>query len=117
MGHTITHVELGTPNRAKAKEFYGGLFDWKFEEYPEMNYTLFQASESSGGGFMDRPDGPAHWVPYVTVDDLDAYTSKAKSLGAKVLRDRTEVPGMGWYAVLQDPTGGTFGLWQGISQD
>jgi len=50
-------------------------------------------------------NGPAGWIPYVLVDDLRAATDKAKSLGGKVMKDVTEVPNMGWFSIIQDPTG------------
>ena len=48
----------------------------------------------------------------MNVDDVKASTAKAKSLGAQVMRDVTEVPGMGWFSIIADPTGAHLGLWQ-----
>lgn len=58
------------------------------------------------------PDALPQWVPYVLVDDIAASTEKAKLLGAKVLADVTEIPGMGSFSTLVDPTGAAFALWQ-----
>jgi hypothetical protein len=58
------------------------------------------------------PNGPAGWIPYVQVDDVRASTDKAKSLGGKVMKDVTEVPDMGWFSIVQDPTGSILGLWK-----
>jgi uncharacterized protein len=58
------------------------------------------------------PDALPQWVPYVLVDDIAASTGKAKSLGAKVLADVTEIPGKGSFSMLVDPTGAAFALWQ-----
>ncbi len=58
------------------------------------------------------PDALPQWVPYVLVDDIAAPTEKAKSLGATVLADVTEIPGMGSFSMLVDPTGAAFALWQ-----
>ena len=55
---------------------------------------------------------PPAWMPYVDVDDIQAATKKAKSLGANILRDVTPVADMGWLSILSDPTGATIGLWQ-----
>jgi hypothetical protein len=46
------------------------------------------------------------------VDDLRVATDKAKSLGGKVMKDVTEVPDMGWFSIIQDPTGSILGLWK-----
>ncbi len=58
------------------------------------------------------PADPDNWLPYILVDDVKASTGKAKSLGAAIAKDVTEVPGMGWFSVVIDPTGAAFGLWQ-----
>jgi predicted enzyme related to lactoylglutathione lyase len=50
------------------------------------------------------------------VDDVRAATDKARSLGGTVIRDVTEIPGMGSFTIIQDPTGGTLGLWQSSGQ-
>jgi predicted enzyme related to lactoylglutathione lyase len=46
------------------------------------------------------------------VDDINASTQKAKSLGATVIKDVTEVPGAGWFSIIQDPTGAVLGMWK-----
>ena len=51
-------------------------------------------------------------MAYVLVDDVKAATSKAKSLGANVMKDVNEVPNMGWFSIITDPTGAMLGLWQ-----
>ena len=43
---------------------------------------------------------------------MKATTEKARSLGATVMKDVTEVPKMGWFSIITDPTGATLGLWQ-----
>jgi predicted enzyme related to lactoylglutathione lyase len=58
------------------------------------------------------PDGPPGWLAYVEVDDIRAATKKAKSLGGEVMKDATEVIGMGWLSFIRDPTGAVLGLWQ-----
>jgi hypothetical protein len=52
------------------------------------------------------------WLAYVDVDDIHASTEKARSLGAQIVKDVTEVPDMGWLTILMDPTGAALGLWQ-----
>ena len=49
---------------------------------------------------------------YVLVDDVKAATAKARTLGANVMKDITEVPEMGWFSIITDPTGAMLGLWQ-----
>ena len=117
MANPFVHVELNTTDVAKAKSFYGKLFDWKMEDMPMDEggtYTLINVGEGTGGGLMKHPmpGAPSMWLAYVLVDDIKAATAKARSLGAEVKKDVTEVMGMGWLSILQDPTGATLGLWQ-----
>jgi predicted enzyme related to lactoylglutathione lyase len=58
------------------------------------------------------PGSPSAWLAYVLVDDIAAATEKARSLGATVMRDVTEVMGAGWLSIIVDPTGATLGLWK-----
>src|SRR5207247_9165961 len=110
-------VELNTTNVDKAKEFYSRLFDWKLEDIamgPSDPYTISKVGDGTGGGLLKNPEPgcPSFWLAYVLVDDIGAATRKAKSLGAKIVRDSIEVPDMGWLSIIADPTGAALGLWQ-----
>lgn len=114
MGNPFVHVELQTQDPARAKGFYAGLFDWKIEDVAGMGYTMIGVGEGTGGGIMKHPiqGAPSQWLAYVQVADVAAVTRKAASLGATVLKERTEVPGYGWFSIIADPTGAVLGLWQ-----
>ena len=115
MANPFVHVELNTQDVGKAKDFYSKLFDWKLEDMPGgMEYTLIKAEGGTGGGMMTHPvpGAPSAWLAYVMVDDVPASTAKAKSLGATILRDTTEIPGVGWFSIFTDPTGATLALFK-----
>jgi predicted enzyme related to lactoylglutathione lyase len=117
MANPFVHVELSTQDPDKAKSFYGNLFDWKLEDVemgPDFTYTMVRVGEGTGGGMMKTPAPgvPTAWLPYVLVDDVAAATAKAKSLGATVAKEVTEVPDAGSFSVIIDPTGAAIGLWQ-----
>jgi len=114
MANPFVHIELVSKDVDKSKKFYSNMFDWKLEDIPGMDYTIINVGEGTGGGMMKkpRPDIPDHWLPYILVDDVKASTKKAESLGGTIVKDVTEVPDMGWFSVIIDPTGGAFGLWQ-----
>jgi len=100
MGNPFVHVELNTTDVARAKEFYGQLFDWKLEDMamgPSDTYTVIKVGDGTGGGLLRNPEPgmPSFWLSYVLVDDIGAATQKAKSLGATIFKDSIEVPGMG----------------------
>src|SRR5215470_17191305 len=108
------HVELNTTDVKKAKDFYAKLFDWKLEDMPGADYTMIRVGDGTGGGMMKNPvpGAASFWLAYVLVDDIQASTKKAKSLGASVMKDVTEIPGYGSFSVLEDPTGAHFALWK-----
>ncbi|MDQ6704185.1 MAG: VOC family protein [Pseudomonadota bacterium] len=117
MANPFVHVELTTPDTGKAKSFYGTLFDWKLEDVemaPGFTYTMIRVGEGTGGGMMTTPAPgvPTAWLPYVLVDDVAAATAKAKSLGATVCKDVTEVPNAGSFTIIMDPASAAIGLWQ-----
>jgi hypothetical protein len=117
MANPFVHVELNTTDLPKAKTFYSKLFDWNLEDVPmgpAGSYTMIKVGEGTGGGMMKHPmpGAPSAWLAYVLVDDIGAATKKAKSLGATVIKDVTEVMGAGWLSIITDPTGATLGLWK-----
>jgi uncharacterized protein len=117
MANPFVHVELSTTDPTKARVFYSSLFTWKLEDVPMGamgTYTLIQPGEGTGGGMMKHPmpGAPSAWLAYVNVDDVRKTTEKARALGAQVLKETTEVPGEGWFAIIIDPTGAHLGLWQ-----
>jgi len=117
MGNPFVHIELATNDLDKAKSFYGALFDWEMKDEAMgggMSYTIIRVGQGTGGGMMKQmmPGAPSAWMPYVDVADIRAATDKAKSLGAKIMRDVMPVMEEGFIAIITDPTGAHLGLWQ-----
>jgi predicted enzyme related to lactoylglutathione lyase len=96
--------------------FYGKLFDWTLEDTPMAHdtYTVIKVGEGTGGGMMKHPmpGAPSMWLPYVAVDDIHASTGKVKELGGKVLLEVQEIPNVGWFSVIMDPTGAALALFK-----
>lgn len=114
MSNPFVHLELCTPDSGKAKEFYGKLFGWEFSDNDmgSMIYSTFKPSSGPGGGIFTMPNMPTFWLAYVGVKDINESTEKAKQLGASVHKEPAEIPHVGWFSILQDPTGATFALFQ-----
>jgi predicted enzyme related to lactoylglutathione lyase len=117
MANPFVHVELSTTDLDKAKSFYQSMFDWQLNEVDVgggMTYTLIGVGEGTGGGMMKQmvPGAPSSWLAYVQVDDIEAATAKAKSLGATIMRDVMEVMDAGWLSIIIDPTGACLGFWK-----
>ena len=116
MPNPFIHVELNSTDVGKSKAFYRKLFDWDLEDVPmkDYDYTMIKVGEGTGGGMMKQlmPGAPSSWLAYVEVDDINAATKKARSLGAKIMKDVTQVMDMGWLSIIVDPTGAMLGLWK-----
>jgi uncharacterized protein len=109
--HNVSYVELHTKNVDQAKGFYGELFGWQFKTLPiTPRYETMEGAQP--GGIMEEQAGSGFWLQYVNVDDVTASAKKAEKLGGKVLKPKTEVPGQGWFAIVADPAGASFALWQ-----
>lgn len=109
----IVHVEIPAADVNSAGKFYQELFGWKIQPIPDMNYTMWEDGSGAGGGFPQVSDeSPAGQVLiYIDSDDIEADLKKAEKLGGKLVHPKTEIPGMGWYGMFQDPTGNVIGLY------
>lgn len=114
----IVHVEIPAVNVDGAGKFYQDLFGWKIQSMPEMNYTMWEAGEGDEyGGFPQvSEENPAGQVlVYIASDDIDADLKKVEKLGGKVLHQKTEIPGMGWFGIFQDPTGNVLAVYTSMN--
>lgn len=121
----IVHFEISADDPEALQKFYTSLFDWSVETMPDMDYRIVSTVETDERGMPTQPGGinggitkrgPGQklqtWLNYVNVDSLDRSLDRAQTLGAKVTTGKSPVPGMGWFAVLTDPQGNVFGMWQ-----
>jgi predicted enzyme related to lactoylglutathione lyase len=109
--------ELMTPDTKAAAHFYHQLFGWNLQtlDMPGGPYHVVKLGDTAIAGIMSMPaDGspkmPPHWGCYITVDNADESAAEAQALGAKVIVAPTDVPGVGRFAVLQDPQGAVFSI-------
>lgn len=117
--------EYCTRDVENAKSFYGGLFGWRYVLRPmgDRAYTLILVGELAVGGIMDLahiPNGeqvPPHWGIYISVPDVDDTAEKAVAAGGKHLSGCQDIPGVGRFAVIQDPQGGVFNLFHAFEGD
>jgi len=110
--NSVVHVEIHSNAPEKTKAFLKDVFDWKFQDMPEMNYSTFEAPSAPGGGLQKAENMPAGVLDYILSTDIDGTLKKIQSSGGTVVMPKDEIPGMGWFAVFQDPTGITLALYQ-----
>jgi uncharacterized protein len=113
LGRFIWH-ELLTTDTAAASTFYPKVLPWRTAPSSMPGYTIWMAGQTQIGGLMALPaDGgttPPHWLIYVGTPNVDATSSQAHSLGARVVKAPADIPNVGRFAVLSDPQGATFAL-------
>ena len=118
---TFCWTDLTTTDQAGAKEFYRGLFGWEAEDMP-MGEGVFYSMQRLGGRDVaaispqpqqQRDAGvPPVWNSYVSVEDADTATERAGELGGTVHAPPFNVMEAGRMAVIQDPQGAYFMVWQ-----
>jgi uncharacterized protein len=114
MSNPFTYCELHTADAPAAKSFYTRLFGWAMNDLatPSGTYTEIKTGEGIEGGLMGENGAAPYWLTYVRVPDVARTVTAARDLGAKVLQERHEIPETGWFAVLADPTGARFAIFQ-----
>jgi len=108
MPNPIVHFEILGTDKAKLRQFYGAVFDWKIDANNPMEYGLVDTGGEGPNGAVDG-NGPGV-VIYVAVDDPAAYLKKIEGLGGQVVQDVTVIPGMVTMAKFADPDGNVIGL-------
>lgn len=128
---TIVHFEIPSDNLERTKKFYTDLFGWKIEKMPgtgQREYWTFSTTtngKSDGssnndcgdqpvvtGGMLERQMPQEPIMIYIGVDSVTEYSNKVERLGGKVIKQKTEVPGYGWFAICTDTENNGFALWE-----
>ncbi len=114
-------IELATTDQNAAKDFYSSLFGWTADDSPigpSEFYTIFKLDgRDAAAGYTLRADQraqgvPPNWMIYIAVKSADEAAIKAKQLGGTVVMPPFDVMDFGRMAVIQDPTGAHFCVWQ-----
>lgn len=120
---TPSWVDLQTTDQVAAKQFYGALFGWSFEDLPvdpgkDPFYSLATLRDHEvcaiAPTMTDHHEGdiPPHWGSYVSVDDIEATAAKVAPAGGTLIAPPFDVMDAGRMAVIQDPTGAIIQLWE-----
>jgi predicted enzyme related to lactoylglutathione lyase len=118
---TFSWTDLTTSDQDGAKAFYTGLFGWEVVDNPvgeDMVYSMMMVDDQPVAAISPQPQQqremgvPPMWNSYVTVADADAAVERAKELGATVHSPAFDVMDVGRMAVIQDPQGAFFEVWQ-----
>ena len=118
---TFSWIELATTDGPAARDFYSKLLGWEVKEVPMgpdfTYYTFHQGGVDVAAMYQLMPEQlkmsiPPHWLSYIAVASADEASAKAASLGATVIKPPFDVGTHGRMAMLLDPQGAGFALWQ-----
>jgi len=118
--HPIVHIEIAADDTKAAAKFYAAIFGWKIETMPEMDYVMFEAEGGPGGGFNpteDEATNPGDILIYIQTDSIEASLADIEAAGGKTLVPKTEITGMGWFAIFADLTGNRVGLYKALGAE
>jgi predicted enzyme related to lactoylglutathione lyase len=113
---TFSWAELATTDTDGAKAFYSALIGWDPEDNPMPEGGVYTVLRKDGKAvaalYQGREGMPVAWSSYVTVAEADAAADAAREHGGTVQMDAFDVMDVGRMAVIQDPTGAFFSVWE-----
>ena len=115
--------ELVTDDTEACEAFFTQLTGWTTDTNPMEDggvYTFFKQGDRPVGGMMSMQslglkDVPSHWMAYLTVEDVDAACARCRELGGRIVMEPMNVPGIGRFAIIADPSDAALGLAQYFS--
>lgn len=111
MAGKLVHYELPVSDTGRAKQFYGDVFGWSFNDsgMPGVDYQLVEGDP--GGAVYQSEQAGSGPAVYFGTDDIDASVAKVRELGGQA-DDKAPIPGIGWSAGCKDFDGNAFSLFQ-----
>ena len=111
MSSPVVHWEIGGPNAEKLQSFYADLFGWSITPAGPEYWLVGPDGGGMGGGIIQTfGDMPAHVTIYIQVEDLAAALERAAELGGRMVKPPEPIPGVGSFALFEDPAGNVIGL-------
>jgi uncharacterized protein len=114
---TPTWIDLGVPDLDRAMEFYGAVFGWEFDvgpaEYGRYTSCLLRGRRVAALSAMYEPGAGCFWNVYLATPDCDRTAERARAAGGVLVAEPMNVMDQGRMAIVRDPVGAQFGLWQG----
>lgn len=106
-------IEFSGPDTAEARAFYTDVMGWTINEMPMQSggsYAVISIGENGIGGFSPMPAEEGVWTVYITVEDVDAATERARNGGGTIIVEPWTMPGVGRMSVFTDPQGARIAL-------
>ena len=122
----VVHFEIPADDAARAKEFYGSIFEWEMNDADMGGGVVYTTAQTVAvdekmqpkepgainGGIMKRTSDTPTPVITIQVDSIDEALKKIEAGGGSTVQPRTEIPNMGAFGYFKDSEGNTMGLWE-----
>jgi uncharacterized protein len=122
----VVHFEIPVDNEARAKDFYGSVFDWELNDNDMGGGNIYttvttvaiddqmrpKEPGAINGGIMKRSSPTPSPVITIGVESIDDALKKVEASGGSTITPRTPIPDMGAFAYFKDSEGNTMGLWE-----
>jgi predicted enzyme related to lactoylglutathione lyase len=109
----FVHIEIASSDPERTKKFFEDVFEWEFESHPEMSYHTFMPQSGPGGGLMSPMENQSPGIlNYLMSHSIDQDVKKIEQAGGRLLQPKMEIPGVGWWALFQEPSGLTLALFE-----
>jgi uncharacterized protein len=111
-------IDTSQPDPEAAVDFYSALFGWEFENVMPPGAGMYFVGRLRGrevaavSAIPESASARASWDTYVAVESADETTSEVRDAGGGVVKEPFDVPGAGRMAVLTDPEGAAFCVWE-----
>ena len=111
----INHFEINADDPLRAKSFYENVFKWKIEKWEgPLEYWLINAGDEDepgiNGGLQKRENKEDAITNYITVKSVDDIIKKIEENGGKIIKPKSPIPGVGYYAIFKDTEGNRLDL-------
>jgi uncharacterized protein len=116
---SISWLDLTVPDAEPIRDFYAAVCDWTPSPVNMGGYADYVMATSSGQAVAGvchkrgvNADVPSHWLPCVTVTNLETSLTHARTRGGTIIRNATSMGSYGTMAIVQDPAGAVIALLQ-----
>jgi len=113
----INHFEINADNPQRAIDFYKNVFKWKVEKWEgPLDYWIITAGDEDemgiNGGLQKRENKEDKIINYIGVESVNNIIKKVEENGGKILKTKSVIPGVGYYAFFEDTEGNRLGIMQ-----
>ena len=112
----VIHFEITVEDPERAISFYKKVFGWDINKWGPIDYWLIKAGEDEepgiNGAIMPKQNSYPGTINTVSVNSIETFIEKIRNSGGKVIREKTPILGLGYFAYCQDTEGNIFGIMQ-----